>query len=40
VAEVEKDTRKLVLVEEEGYKLARAGHVITVPCKRVRKEET
>ena len=36
---VEKNFRKLGLVEEGGYELARAGHVIAVPCKRVRKEE-
>ena len=35
----EKDFRKLGLVEEGGYELARAGHVIAVGCKRVRKEE-
>ena len=33
------DCRKLGLVEEGGYELARAGHVIAVGCKRVRKEE-
>jgi hypothetical protein len=36
---VEIDCRKLGLVEEGGYELARAGHVIAIPCKRVRKEE-
>ena len=36
---VETDCRKLWLVEEGGYELARAGHAIAVGCKRVRKEE-
>ena len=36
---VEIDCRKLGLVEEGGYELARAGHVIAVACKRVREEE-
>ena len=36
---VEFDCIKLGLVEEGGYELARAGHVIAVACKRVRKEE-
>ena len=36
---VETDCRKLGLVEEGGYELARAGHVRAVVCKRVRKKE-
>ena len=36
---VEINCLKLGLVEERGYEVARAGHVIAVPCKRVRKEE-
>ena len=36
---VEIDCRKLGLVEEGGYELARAGNVIAVVCKRVRKKE-
>ena len=36
---VEIDCRKLGLVEEGGYELARAGHVRAVVCKRVRKKE-
>ena len=35
----ETDCRKLGLVEEGGYELARAGHVKAVVCKRVRKKE-
>ena len=36
---VDIDCRKLGRVEEGGYELAHAGHVIAVACKRVRKEE-